>query len=353
MPNTTVKTSRIVPPALMAWAAVACVALSIPAAITLGTADITITEVTQVLRSAITGQPATDVASGTIHIVWDLRLPRVLLAATVGAGLALLGGLMQTLVRNPLADPYILGISSGASVGAAAVILFNVFSLRTVFGAQAVSIAGFTGALIATLVVYLLSRTDSGLSPHRLILGGVALGFMFSAITSLLIFLGMPHAAGSVLFWILGGLGRAAWNTLAIPVVLCVAVSVYAIGRSGWLNALAMGDDVATSLGVPVTRFRAELFFASALLTGVFVAISGAIGFVGLILPHFARLLVGSDHRRMLFVAMPLGALFLIWADVFARTIAAPQVLPVGVITALVGGPVFIILLIGKTRSMR
>lgn len=345
--------SHVLPAGSVALFACACLALSVPAAITLGTADVAFAEVVEVLRSAVTGDAVRDVPAGTVHIVWDLRLPRVILGVVVGAGLALLGAMMQTLVRNPLADPYILGISSGASVGAAGVILFNVLNLRAVFGPYAVSVAGFSGALLASLLVYLLARTDGGLSPHRLILGGVALSFMFSAVTSLLIFLGMPHASQSVLFWILGGLGRASWSTLMLPVLLFAAVTAYAFARTGWLNALTLGDDVATSLGVPVKRFRLELFLAAALLTGVFVAISGAIGFVGLILPHVARLLVGSDHGRLLIVAMPLGALFLIWSDVFARTVAAPQVLPVGVVTALIGGPVFVMLLVRRAGSMR
>lgn len=331
--------------------ALVALVVSVPWAITLGTADIAVADVIEVIRSAITGQPARGVPAGTVSIVWDLRLPRVLLAATVGAGLALVGAMMQALVRNPLADPYILGVSSGASVGAAAVMLFNVFGLRTVFGAQAVSVAGFAGACAAMAIVYLLARSGAGVSPQRLVLGGVASSYVFSAITSLLIFLGTPHAAGNVLFWLLGGLGRASWNTLALPVVLCGVVAGYALLRAPWLNALAMGDDLATSVGVPVNRFRRELFLASALLTGVLVALSGAIGFVGLILPHVARLLVGADHRRLLAVAMPLGAVFVIWCDVAARTVAAPQVLPVGVITALVGGPLFVALLIRRTAG--
>ncbi len=342
-------TDTRLPLRVVAPAAVFALLLSIPAAITLGTAEISVGEVVAIIHSALTGQPVTNIPVGSVNIVWDLRLPRVLLAATVGAGLALVGTLMQSLVRNPLADPYILGISSGASVGAAAVILFNIFGLRSLFGAQAVSVAGFAGASLAMVVVYLLSRSDTGLSPQRLILGGVAMSYVFAAITSLLIFLGTPHAAGSVLFWILGGLGRASWETLALPVLLFVLAALYALFRAPWLNALTLGEDLAISVGVPVQRFRRELFFVSALLTGVLVALSGAIGFVGLILPHVARLLVGSDHWRVILVSLPLGGLFLVWCDVIARTIAAPQVLPVGVITALIGGPLFVALLVRRS----
>lgn len=330
-------------------AAALAVVVSVPWAVTLGTADIAVADVIEVLRSAITGDTAQGVPSGTVSIVWELRLPRVILAGVVGAGLAVVGTMMQALVRNPLADPYLLGVSSGASVGAAAVILFNTFGARTLFGHHAISVAGFTGAAAAMTIVYLLARSGGGLSPHRLVLGGVAASHVFSAITSLLIFVGTPHAAGSVLFWLLGGLGRAAWGTLALPVVLFLAVAAAALMRAPWLNAMALGDEVATSVGVPVARFRRELFLAWAPTTVVLVALSGAIGFVGLIMPHVARLLVGADHRRLLALAMPLGALFVIWSDVAARTVVAPQVLPVGVITALIGGPIFVVMLIRRS----
>ena len=345
------RTPSQVPLPVLAIPAVVLMVLSIPWAITLGAADIAVSDVIEVIRSAVTGRPARGVPSGTVNIVWELRLPRVILAATVGAGLAVVGALMQALVRNPLADPYLLGVSSGASVGAAAVILFDAFGARTLLGTHATSVAGFAGATTAMIIVYLLARSSGGLSSHRLVLGGVAAGYVFSAVTSLLIFLGTPNAAGSVLFWILGGLGRASWDTLALPVALCVGAVGYALLRSPWLNALAMGDELATSVGVPVERFRRELFAVCALLTGVLVALSGAIGFVGLILPHVARLLVGADHRRLLTVAAPLGASFVIWCDVAARTVVAPQVLPVGLITALVGGPLFVMLLLRRSTG--
>lgn len=346
-----IRTASQVPLAALSIPAFVALALSIPWAITLGTADIAVGDVVEVIRSAITGRTARGVSDGTVNIVWELRLPRVILATVVGAGLAVVGVLMQALVRNPLADPYLLGVSSGASVGAAAVILFNAFGARTLLGAQAISVAGFAGASMAMIIVYLLARSTGGLSSHRMVLGGVAASYVFSAITSLLIFLGTPQAAGSVLFWMLGGLGRAAWGTLAIPVVLCIATFGYALMRSPWLNALALGDELATSVGVPLARFRRELFAACALLTGVLVALSGAIGFVGLILPHVARLLVGADHRRVLTVAAPLGATFVIWCDVLARTVVAPQVLPVGLITAMVGGPAFVVLLLRRSAD--
>jgi iron complex transport system permease protein len=325
--------------------------VSIPMAVAVGAADIAVGSVVEVFYSALSGQPAAQLTTGTVSIVWEIRLPRVLLACIVGAGLASVGTVMQALVRNPLADPYILGVSSGASVGAAAVIMFNAFGLRALFGTWAISAAGFAGASVAMVLVYTIARGQLGLSPTRLILGGVAASYIFAAITSLLIFLGDPRAASSVMFWLLGGLGRAQWSALLIPTAALVTAGVYFVIRAPWLNALALGDDTARTVGIDLGRFRMLLFVLCSLLTGVMVAISGAIGFVGLIMPHFARLIVGADHRRVLMISLPAGALFLVWADAVARTVVAPQVLPVGVITALVGGPLFIALLIGRTRA--
>jgi len=332
-------------------AAMLLLVVSIPAGVMTGAADIPMRAVIATLRSALTGQAAEGVSSGTINIIWELRLPRVLLACIVGAGLAAVGTMMQATVRNPLADPYILGVSSGASVGAAAVILFNSFGLRGAFGAHALSVAGFGGALAAMVVVYLIARSPFGLVPTRLILGGIAAGHVFAAITSVLIFLGDPRAASGVLFWLLGGLGRAQWVLLPIPALALGVTFLYALARAPWLNAISLGDDAARSLGVPVDHFRRMMFFTVSLLTGVMVAISGAIGFVGLILPHMVRFLVGSDHRRVLLLGLPIGAAFMVWADLVARTVVAPQVLPVGVVTAAVGGPLFIVLLVRRTRA--
>ncbi len=324
---------------------------SLPTGIMIGTADTPWRDVLATIRSAITGTAAQGVSSGTINIIWDIRIPRVILACIVGASLATVGTVMQATVRNPLADPYILGVSSGASVGAAAVIMFNAFGLRGTFGHHALSVAGFLGALMAMGVVYLIAHSPYGLSPTRLILGGIAAGHVFAAITSVLIFLGDPRAASGVLFWLLGGLGRAQWALLPVPLIALVITAGYVIYRSQWLNALSLGDDTARNLGVPVERFRGILFLTASLLTGVVVALSGAIGFVGLILPHVVRFLVGSDHRRVLILGIPVGAAFMVWADLIARTVVAPQVLPVGVITAGVGGPLFILLLIRRTRT--
>lgn len=278
-------------------------------------------------------------------IVWDLRLPRVVLGACVGAGLAVTGAVLQALVRNPLADPYVFGITSGASVGATLVLVVGLAA----FGTYSLSVAAFIGALVAFGLVVLLARTADGLLPQRLILAGVAVSYAMSATTSFLVFTaaneGDQGAALSVVFWILGGLGSARWHQLPVPATAVVAVTALLVLNARGLNALSLGDESAATLGVDLRRLRWLLFTACSLLTGLVVAVSGGIGFVGLVVPHAVRLVVGPDHRRLLPLSMLLGAVFLVWADVAARTLFAPSELPIGVLTAAVGTPFFVVLL--------
>ena len=337
----------LLPIVLSLWLAIL---IALPIAIVSGSADIPLREIVDILLSYFTGADKSNFEPSDVSIVLELRLPRALLALIVGSSLAIVGTIMQALVRNSLADPYVLGISSGASIGAASIIVFNLFSATTLIGASAISVASFIGASIAMALVYLVARAGrQGLSPVRLILSGFAFSYLFSAITSLLVFLGDQRAASSIIFWLLGGLGRAQWSVLLIPFASLLILVSYAIYRGRWLNSMAMGDDIAISVGINVKRFRLVLFLLSSLVTGVVVSVSGAIGFVGLVVPHIARLIVGSDHRRVLMFSIPLGSLFVLAADTIARTIVAPQVLPLGVVTALVGGPIFIMLLLKRS----
>lgn len=292
-----------------------------------------------------------EMAGGHIHadelpeyrIIVESRLPRVLTGIVVGAGLSLVGIVVQAMVRNPLADPYVLGISSGASVGATAVVLFGVLGA---LGPYAMPLAAFAGALVATAAVYLLARDSAGLAPLRLVLMGTALAYGFSAITTVLIFLAPAgDAARNVMFWLLGSLAAANWHTFWLVAVAVAAGAVLTVLCAERLNALAMGDDVAASLGVDAPRFRLGLFVLTALITGIVVSACGAIGFVGLVLPHVARLLVGADHRALVMLTPLLGAVFLVLADLIARTLVPPYELPIGAITAAVGAPVFLLLM--------
>ncbi|NJO82309.1 MAG: iron ABC transporter permease [Blastochloris sp.] len=273
------------------------------------------------------------------NIIWEIRFPRVLLGGLVGGGLAVVGATMQALVRNPLADPYLLGVSSGASLGAVTVILLG-FSW---FGIASLSIAAFLGALLAFGVVFVLAQQSGRLTTGRLILSGVAVSYVFSALTNFLIYNADDgEEVKSVIFWMLGSLGGARWDYLGLPALTLLVGTLYLTVQARSLNVLSIGEETAATLGVDTSKFRRQTFALTALLTGTLVAVSGGIGFVGLMLPHILRLLVGADHRRLLPVAALAGAIFLIWVDVLARVIVAPQELPIGIITALLGAPFFI-----------
>ncbi len=276
-------------------------------------------------------------------IVWELRLPRALLSVVVGAGLSVAGAAMQTLVRNPLADPYLLGVSAGASVGATAVITFGVLSA---FGLWAISVGALLGSLGAALAVYLVSMAQGGLTPIRLVLSGVVLSSAFSAVASFLVFKGPdPRAAQSVLFWLLGSVSGAQWNRVPLPAVVVFLSLLLLLAASRWLDALAVGPDTAAALGVPIGPLRQSLFVLLALLVGVMVAVSGGIGFVGLVVPHLCRMVVGSLHHRVLPLAAAFGGFFMLWVDVASRVIVAPAEIPLGVVTGLIGAPVFLIVM--------
>lgn len=270
--------------------------------------------------------------------VWQFRLPRTLLAALAGAGLALAGALMQVTVRNPLAEPYILGVSSGASVGAVLVIVLGSAAL----GGLSMNVAAFAGALAACAAVWALALKSGSLSPTRMILAGVALGTLLSAVTSYLTISTDAQNVVGVLFFLLGSVSAATMPSLIGPAVaLVIAASVAALlARS--LNALMTGDESAASLGIDAAKLRGLLLVIASLLTGAVVSVSGGIGFVGLVVPHIARIAVGADHRRLLPITVLGGAVFLVVADLMARTVAAPTEIPLGILTAFVGAPFFL-----------
>ncbi len=278
---------------------------------------------------------------GQSRIVWLIRAPRVVLGALVGAGLALVGTALQAVTRNPLADPHLLGVSSGAALGAVLVVLF----LGDFAGVFSLPLAAFIGALGSMALVLAVANQQGRMSSERLLLAGVAVSFVLMALVNLLLYTGDQHASNSVMFWMLGGLGLARWEMLWLP-ALCLLLGLLALlALARGLNALMSGEHTAVSLGFNVQAVRVQVFVCTALLTGVLVALSGAIGFVGLMLPHLARRLVGAEHRRLLPVSALLGGLFLVWVDVAARTLIAPQDLPIGIATAAIGGVFFIALL--------
>ena len=317
-------------------------ALSCALSLVFGAAQVPLERVLAILARQLFGiEPAVAVSVGQDSIVWQLRAPRVLLGALVGAGLALVGTALQAVTRNPLADPHLLGVSSGAAFGAVLVVLY----LGEFAGLLSLPLAAFVGALASMLLVLAIASRSGRLESDRLLLAGVAVSFVMMAASNLLLYLGNPHAASSVLFWMLGGLGLARWELLWLPALCLLLALVVLLGLGRALNALMAGEQSAVSLGLEPRRVRLLVFVVASLLTGVLVSLSGAIGFVGLMLPHVARFLVGAEHRRVLPVAALLGALFLVWVDVAARTWLAPQDLPIGIVTAAIGGAFFVALL--------
>ncbi|PDP89475.1 sugar ABC transporter substrate-binding protein [Glycomyces fuscus] len=318
-------------------------AVSSVLAIGLGSAVVAPADTLRYLWAGVTGDLISADEVARYQITWQLRTPRVLLAATVGAGLGAVGVAVQALVRNPLADPFVLGVSSGASVGAVTVSAFGALGS---LGVYAVSAGAFLGALVGTVLVYAASLSATGVTPLRLVLTGVALSFGFQALMGVIVyFVPGNEATGTVLFWTLGGFGAATWGSLPLVVAVVLAGTVLLRSASRRLDVMTLGDETAASLGVDTDRLRRGLFLLTALMTGAMVAVSGAIGFVGLVVPHVVRIAVGSGHHRVLAVAPLVGAVFMVWVDLASRVVAAPRELPLGFITALVGVPVFILLL--------
>lgn len=278
------------------------------------------------------------------RIITQIRLPRVILAICVGSGLATVGVLLQTTTRNDLADPFLFGLSSGAAAGAVAVISF----VGDRLGIWTLPIATFSGAILSAAAVLSLISRQQDQGPERIIIAGLAVSFLFGALTSYLVFAGDQRAAYSVLFWSVGGLGLANWSNLP----LAAAGAAVAIGTgllSHWrLDALLSGEETATSLGINVIQFRRWIFILAALATASFVALSGVIGFVGLMIPHLARAVVGVRHGVLVITSAIFGAIMLLAGDLVSRIILAPQELPVGIITAAAGGFFVLIIVLRK-----
>lgn len=288
-------------------------------------------------------------SAGRDNIVWEVRLPRVVLGAIVGASLALVGAALQAVTRNHLADPHLLGISSGAALGAIIVLLHTGMFL----GLVTLPIFAFAGALLTTALVVGVANFTGATKADRLVLTGVAISFVVTSLGSLGIFLGDPRAAHTLIFWMLGGLGLAQWAQLPYPLLALAACGTYLMFNTRNLNAMTLGDESATTLGLPARRFRMIVFIVCALLTGAAVAFSGVISFVGLMVPHLVRMVVGGDYRRVLPLSALVGAIFLVLADMFARIIIPPRDVPLGVITGIVGGVFFLLLMKQKQEGGR
>lgn len=279
------------------------------------------------------------------RIVVDLRLPRTLLAALTGAGLAMVGALLQTTTRNDLADPFLFGLSSGASAGA--VLVITRFGDR--LGALTLPASAFSGGICSAVAVMLLFHFKKQRGAEHLVLCGLAISFLFGALTSYLIFSGDQRAASSVLFWSLGGLGLASWSNLPFAVLSVLLLGGFVLLRWRALDGILAGEQTALSLGINVSRLRGEIFLCCALATSFLVALTGVIGFVGLMVPHLCRHVAGVRHLLLLPLCGVWGAVLLCGGDIVSRTVLAPQELPIGIITAGIGGAFIIVLLTRNT----
>lgn len=324
------------------------IAALVAAGTAFGTVALPLGQVVRILAHACLGLPAGSGVSLTARIVLDLRLPRTLLAGLTGAGLGVTGVLLQTATRNSLADPFVFGLSSGAAAGAVLVISF----VGDRFGAWTLPAAVFAGSILSALCVVGLVATQRQQGPDRVVIAGLAVSFLFGAVTNLMVFAGDQRAARSVLFWSLGGFGLARWSNLPLAMFGLAVVLAAGLAWRRSLDALLAGEETALSLGIHVGRLRLALFIASAIATASFVALAGIIGFVGLMVPHLARAAVGIRHAPLIVCSAILGAILMLVADLMSRLILAPQEVPVGVVAAGLGAAfVLAMLLAAPVRS--
>lgn len=297
-----------------------------------------------------TGVPNASSGDTSAVIMVHIRLPRVLTGFLVGSSLASVGVALQALLRNPLADPYVLGVSSGAALGVSLAMLFGVGATLVFF--PVLPLFGFAGALLSLLVMYQLARSRGRLPIHSVLLAGVILNAMLTALIMFITSIMDPNRSAGLMAWLMGSLTASNYGVLSMFGLYVVAGAVLFLRKAQTMNILTLGEETARSLGVETERVKKHLFVVSALLTGAVVSVSGMIGFVGMIVPHIVRMLVGSDHRVVLPASMLAGGMFLVLSDTVARTILAPAEIPVGILTALAGGPVFLYLLLWRKEQM-
>ncbi len=320
-------------------------------ALRFGAEDLSFPEITHILSRALQ-RDGTD--SGSISaadvILLQVRLPRVLLGYLVGGCLAAVGVGLQALLRNPLADPYILGISSGAALGAAVATLFGIGT--AVLAVSALPLCAMVGALLSILIIYRIAASYGRLPVHILLLAGVILNAIFTAFIMFITSIMEPTRSFGMMQWLMGTLTSPSYPALTVLAVYLMIGGLILFWQARPLNLVTLGDETARSLGVDVQRVKRTVFFCSALLTGAVVSVSGMIGFVGMVIPHAVRMVIGPDHRLLLPASALVGGTYLIAADTLARTLLAPAEIPVGIITALAGGPFFIYLLLSRKSGI-
>lgn len=320
---------------------------------TIGTANVNVVDTFKIVGSKMPiikkYVDASKISDSYKTIIWSIRLPRVLLGVLVGASLSTAGAAFQGMFKNPMADPYVIGISSGAALGAAISI---VFTLKvSILGISPISISAFIGALIAVFLVYNIAKVKNKVPVTTLLLAGVAVGQLLTAIMSFLMVIYSKDMT-KIIYWTLGSLSGKGWGPLvkiSIPTILSIVI-VNFFSRD--LNIMLTGEESAHSLGVEVEKTKIYVLLLGTFMTSMVVSVSGIIGFVGLIIPHIVRIIVGPDHKILLPASALIGGIFMIFADTIARTIISPVEVPVGIITALFGGPFFIYLLRNKKKSI-
>ncbi|EOU1492342.1 iron ABC transporter permease [Clostridium perfringens] len=287
--------------------------------------------------------------STLFDIIWGVRMPRVLLGAFAGMALAMVGVIMQATIQNPLGDPYILGLSSGASLGATFSILIGFSGVLSSFGAP---LGAFLGALMASIFVYFLAKIGGRITPFKMILAGMVISSICSSLTSLIIFLSKDNEGiRTVNFWMMGSLAGAEWSNIVLPIAISVIPLIYFFTQYRNLNLMVLGDETSITLGLNIEKHRKIYMILSSLITGVIVSVCGTIGFVGIMIPHIVRLIFGTDHKTLLPFSALVGAIFLIWADVIARCAINNMELPIGIITSVIGAPFLLWLMVKGTRE--
>ncbi|MBO3373067.1 FecCD family ABC transporter permease [Clostridium perfringens] len=285
--------------------------------------------------------------STLFDIIWGVRMPRVLLGAFAGMALAMVGVIMQATIQNPLGDPYILGLSSGASLGATFSILIGFSGVLSSFGAP---LGAFLGALIASIFVYFLAEIGGRITPFKMILAGMVISSICSSLTSLIIFLSKDNEGiRTVNFWMMGSLAGAEWSNIVLPIAISVIPLIYFFTQYRNLNLMVLGDETSITLGLNIEKHRKIYMILSSLITGVIVSVCGTIGFVGIMIPHIVRLIFGTDHKTLLPFSALVEAIFLIWADVIARCAITNMELPIGIITSVIGAPFLLWLMVKGT----
>lgn len=321
--------------------------LSIGVAVTMGSVDISIKEVYEVILYKLLNIGDSSIGTGAVaDVVWLIRMPRIVLAIAVGVGLSVVGIVMQAIVKNPLADPYILGVSSGASLGATLAVVLGIGSS---FGSNSLGIMGFIGAFGVSILVLIISNIGGRSNSIKLLLAGMALSSVCSSFSSFLVYISDDsQKLKTITFWLMGSLAGAKWNEIVIIMPIIILGVIFFMTQYRTLNLMLLGDEVSITLGTDLHKFRIIYLVITSLMIGLLVYVSGMIGFVGLIIPHIVRMIFGTDHKKIIPISALLGAIILIWADVLSRALIKGTEIPIGIVISIIGSPLFVWLMIKK-----